>query len=134
MRGRNAVGGFHRLPKGTYAKLSLQQKQALVRGGEREPPVRCPGCGTQLVASDLIPHVEHRCPGSQEPEPGPNSRWIAWRDAMRMGVSNGLMSYWARTGAVRFKGPIQGRQYLLRDVAMRVARLRLRRKRNTFNR
>lgn len=108
-----------------YRRLSLVEKQAVSRANMREGPVRCPSCGTATAASDLVPHVEHRCQGRQDP--GPASQWIDFREALRMGASSRMMTFWARRGHVRWRGEVQCRRYLLRDVAVRVARLKCRR-------
>lgn len=108
-----------------YRRLSLVEKQALSRARIREHPVRCPGCDAATTASDLVTHVQHRCPGQQAP--GPTSLWIGWRDALRMGASGRMLSFWAQRGHVRWKEGMQERRYLMRDVAMRVAVLKRRR-------
>lgn len=108
-----------------YRRLSLVEKQAISRSRIREAAVRCAACGAATTASDLVPHVEHRCPGPEAP--GPTSQWIDWREALRMGASGRMLSFWAQRGHVRFKGEIQARRYLLRDVAVRVASLKRRR-------
>lgn len=122
MRGRNAPGGFHRLAKGEYHKLSIAEKQGLVRGGERESPVACPHCGTKTDACDLLAHIDVRCSGPQEPKT--YWRWVDWRHARGMGVPAGTLSRWANNGQVRYTGGRMDRKYLLRDLAMKIAQRR----------
>lgn len=126
MRGRDAPGGFHRLPKGAYARLSLQEKQRLVRQDEREDPLRCPTCGMQLLPEELVRHMrnQNRCPGpapADRGEPLKNARYVSWREAMQMGVNRQTLSRWSKQGHVRWFGERQDRKYLLRDLARKIA-------------
>lgn len=60
-------------------------------------------------------------------DPGPAAQWIGYREATMMGASSRMLSYWTQRGHVRWKGEIQARRYLLRDVAVRVAMTKRRR-------
>lgn len=111
---------YHKLPAGVYHKLSLSQKQGLVRSNEREDSVPCPHCDTKLTAADLIAHVETRCPG-QLPAPPARGRYVSWREARAMGVAATTLSFWARTRQVRYQGDRMDRRYLLRDLALKIA-------------
>lgn len=109
-----------------YQRLSLADKQALQRERMREPAVVCPACDTQTTAADLVDHVTKRCPGRRDP--APNSRWVSWREARALGVPRATLSWWASRGEVRYLGERQGRKYLLRDLAVRIANRRNRRR------
>lgn len=111
----------------TYQRLSIGEKQAVDRERMREPSVSCPGCDTQTTASDLLAHVAQRCPGPREP--GPGAKWVSWRDAVAVGVPKETIAFWARRGDVRTRGARGDRQYLLRDLALRVALRRSNRRR-----
>jgi hypothetical protein len=102
-----------------YRRLSIAGKQALHRNRMREPSVACPVCDAQTTAADLLKHIATRCPGPQEP--GAGSRWVSWREALALGVPRSTMNKWVKRGRVRVRGELQARQYLLRDVAMRLA-------------
>lgn len=110
-----------------YHHLSIGEKQALHRESMREPSVVCPACETQTTATDLVRHIDTRCPGPREPNP--HAHWISWREALALGVPRATLSYWARHGAVRFLGERQDRRYLLRDLAQRIANQRANRRR-----
>jgi hypothetical protein len=107
--------------------MSLADKQARHRNRMREPAVSCPECGTQTTAADLIAHVAARCPGPRDPHPG--SKWVSWRDALALGVLRGTLSKWVARGAVRVRGETQQREYLMRDIAVRVAAARAQQRR-----
>lgn len=108
----------------SYHRMSIAEKQAHHRDRMREPAVACPECDTQTTAADLIAHMA-RCPGPRDP--GPGAKWISWSEARKLGVSDATMNYWTSRGHVRFRGEIQSRQYLLRDVATRITMARRRR-------
>lgn len=110
-----------------YHRLSIAGKQQHQREMAREPSVVCPTCETQTSASDLLAHVESRCPGPRDPHP--HSKWITWREAMRLGVQGRTLSRWAQRGQVRYLGDRQDRKYLMRDVALRIAERRAGRRR-----
>jgi hypothetical protein len=111
--------------------MSLIEKQAISRSNIREPGVTCPTCGTTTTAADLIAHVRERCPGPQEAPL--HSQWVRWRDVKAMGVRSGHLSFWVSRGYVRTRGEVQDREYLLRDLAVRVAMVERRRRRNPNN-
>jgi hypothetical protein len=104
-----------------YHKLPIAEKQALSRERMRESAVACPACETQTTASDLLNHIDQRCPGAP-PDPAPHSKWVSMAEVQRMGVSKQLLSYWYRSGHVRARGEVQARKYLFRDVATRRAK------------
>ncbi len=108
-----------------YSRMNIAQKQAHQREVMREPSVVCPVCETQTTAVYLIKHVT-RCTGPREPNR--HSKWVSWRDAMRMGVPRETMSRWVKRGLVRVRGELQDREYLLRDIALRVAARRQQRR------
>lgn len=108
-----------------YHLLSLSQKQALSRETAREPGVTCPTCGWTIGAADLIAHVNGRCEGPQKPPE--TGAWVKWKDAKSMGVRSASLHFWVSRGYVRVRGEIQDREYLLRDLALRVAMVKRRR-------
>lgn len=105
-----------------YHRLSIGEKQAEALGRIREPPVRCPHCDAQVMPADLLGHVEQRCPGPRDP--GPGAKWIEHREALAMGVPRATLSFWANSRQVRFVGERQGRKYLYRDLALKIAQRR----------
>lgn len=109
-----------------YARLSLAEKQVAHLERMREPPLRCPACGMETTVADLLAHVAERCPG-RAAEPHPHARWVSWRDAIGLGVSEPTMSRWIRRGYIRARGEPQDRRYLLRDLTLRLAERRARR-------
>lgn len=115
----------------TYHRLSIAEKQAHQRQSMREPAVMCPSCETQTTAADLLEHVASRCPGPRQP--GSSSKWVSWREALAMGILPGTMSKWVKRGLVRARGELQDRQYLLRDIAVRVAAQRSQQRREFPN-
>jgi hypothetical protein len=108
-----------------YHQMSLKEKQAHSLRTAREPSVICPICDTQTTTADLIAH-EARCPGRRDPHPG--SRWITWREALALGVARATMNQWVNAGFVRVRGELQDRRYLLRDIVVRIAAKRYRRR------
>jgi len=103
----------------SYQKLSLADKRALDLSRVREPSLPCPrGCGMSLMAVDLLAHLKERCSGP--PDPGPTAKWVSARDAIVRGVPKGTLSYWVERGFVRARGPRMDREYLLRDLALRI--------------
>jgi hypothetical protein len=109
----------------SYHRMSVAEKQAYARANVREQAVACPKCDTQTTAADLLEHVEKRCQGPREP--GPGSKWVTWREALALGVTGWTLSRWVSAGDVRFRGELNERQYLLRDIAMRLMHRRRRR-------
>lgn len=108
---------------GSYQRLSLAEKQALQRERMREPAVTCPVCETQTASVDLLGHLQTRCPGPREPNPA--SKWVTLAEAIALGAPRPTIFRWARRGMVRTQGSWRGRRYLLRDVALRLARRQL---------
>jgi hypothetical protein len=53
---------------------------------------------------------------------------------MEMGVARSTMNKWVGRGVVRVRGELQAREYLLRDVARRLAMARQRREFTKVNR
>lgn len=102
-----------------YHRMSIAQKQAHARERMREPAVTCPVCETQTTAADLLVHLDTRCPGPREPNP--NASWISWRQALALGVPRATMNWWVTNGLVHVRGELQDRQYLLRDVVLKLA-------------
>lgn len=115
-----------------YRRLSIGQKQARHRERMREPAVVCPVCETQTTAAELLTHLDGRCSGPREPNP--HASWVSWRQALAMGVPRATMNKWVRSGAVRVRGELQAREYLLRDLVMRLAMCRQRRQFTKVNR
>ena len=115
----------------TYHRLSIASKQKQELERLREPGVVCPNCGMTTTSSDLIAHVQTRCEGPQKPPE--HSVWVRWRDVKAMGVRSGHLSFWVKRGYVRTKGAVQDREYLLRDLAVRVAMVVRRRRRDPNN-
>ncbi len=108
--------------------MTLAEKQARFQRSLQpsEPPVACPSCGTSCTPSDLLAHLA-RCEGRREP--GPGSRWLSWREALATGVPRATLGRWISRGEVRARGEVQDRRYLLRDLALRIARKRAERRR-----
>lgn len=110
-----------------FNRLTVAAKQRRHQERMREPPVSCPDCETETTAGDLVSHLG-RCEGPREPHP--KSRWVTWREALELGAPRQSMSRWIRRGRVRMRTvPIPQRQYLLRDIALRIAESRARRRR-----
>lgn len=105
-----------------YHRLPIAQKRAEGIARMREPAVTCPSCDTQVMPAELLTHVEQRCEGPREP--GPGAKWVNFREAMVLGVPRATLSFWTRTGQVRFLGERQDRQYLMRDLALKIAQRR----------
>lgn len=84
-----------------YHRLSVEAKIAYANAHLVEPPLRCPACMTALQPADLLGHLDTRCPG--QPAPGPASRWIPHREAIRL-VPRGTLHHWASRGVVRARG------------------------------
>lgn len=105
-----------------YHKLPIAQKRAMAYAAQREPAVACPRCDAQVMPADLLAHVEQRCAGPREP--GPAAKWVTWREALALSVPETTLSFWARTGQVRYLGERMDRRYLLRDLALKIAQRR----------
>ena len=108
--------------------MSIAQKQAHQRASIREASVICPVCETQTTATDLLEHMDKRCPGPRSPHPA--SKWISWRQARSLGVLPGTLSRWVNRGLVRVAGDQpQCRLYLAKDIVVRLAALRAQQRR-----
>lgn len=105
-----------------YRHLPIAQKSAENLARMREEAVRCPSCDMHVMPVDLLAHVAERCPGLREPSP--RSTWVSRREAVAMGLPEGMLSQWARHGEVRVRGERQDRRYLLRDLVLRIAQRR----------
>jgi hypothetical protein len=114
MSSGQACSRYHRLP------IAEKRREAIAR--IREPAISCPQCDTQVMPDDLLAHLEQRCPGRRDP--GPGARWVAWNEALALGVNRQTLSRWTRSGQVRFIGERQDRRYLLRDLALKIAQQR----------
>lgn len=106
----------------SYQRLPIAEKRAKDLGRIRETAVTCPICDTQVMPTDLLAHMAERCQGRREP--GPGAKWINWREARGLGVPGKTLSRWATSGQVRFLGERQDRRYLMRDLAIKIARRR----------
>jgi len=84
----------------------------------REPAIACPVCETQTTVVDLPRHMES-CNGPRDPHP--LSEWMSWTEALALGVKQGTLSKWVRSGKVRMRGAPWRRKYLRRDIAKRMA-------------
>lgn len=105
-----------------YHLMSAAEKRAGSLATVREPAVTCPSCDTQLMPTDLLAHLEQRCAGPREP--GPGAKWVTGREACALGVPQQTLSFWARSGEVRFVGERMDRKYLHRDLALKIAQRR----------
>lgn len=116
-----------------YHRLPIAQKRAQALAVARESSVSCPACDTQVMPADLLKHMDERCTGLREPHGG--SKWVVWGEALKLGIAKGTLHYWVDTGRVRWRGELQDRQYLLRDLVTIIAirKLRQRRKFETLN-
>ncbi len=104
-----------------YRRLSVVEKRALDLRRARDAAVRCPQCEMSIMPVDLLAHQEQRCAG--RPEPGPGAKWVPWREA-RAVVSERTLIRWVERGFVRFRGERGDREYLYRDLAIRVSQMR----------
>lgn len=102
-----------------YHELSVADKLRYHRERNREPDIRCPRCGIAVQPVDLMPHIQERCGGQREPHH--RSKWLAWKEALALGVEKHTLSRWVAAGLVRTRGAKGSRQYLLRDVAQNLA-------------
>lgn len=102
-----------------YRKLSIADKNKLALSRARDAAVRCRNCDMQVMPADLLSHLEQRCEG--RPEPGPGAKWVSARDAIVRRVPKATLSYWVKQGFVRARGPRMDREYLLGDLAQRIA-------------
>lgn len=109
-----------------YHRLSLGRKQALAMARMREQLVTCPTCEIQMPPAELVAHMAQPC---VRREPHPGAKWVTMREAVAMGVEKRTLQKWAAYGKVRFRGVWPDRQYLLRDIAVKIANLR---RRGTF--
>lgn len=105
-----------------YRKLSIKDKRALDLLRARDASVRCPQCDMSMVPADLLVHLEVRCAG--RPEPGSGAKWVSARDAIVRRVPKATLSYWVKQGFVRARGGQMDREYLLGDLAKRIANWR----------
>jgi hypothetical protein len=105
-----------------YHSLPIAQKRAEALARVREPAVTCPDCDMQVMPVDLHVHLESRCPGRREP--GPSARWVDGRDALVRLVPKATLHYWVAQGFVRVRGARMDREYLLRDLALKVSQWR----------
>lgn len=112
-----------------YHRLSFAEKRQHARDQVVAPPMRCGACGAGVQPEDFQGHVR-RCSG--RPEPHKLDKWIGHREALRLGVKRGTLSYWVTTGKVRTRrtranpggrGRRPRRKYLLRDVVFSLAQL-----------
>jgi hypothetical protein len=111
-----------RQPKpAAYHLLSAPEKRMESLARVREPAVTCPTCDMQVMPDDLLAHMDVRCPGPRDP--GPGARWINWRQARELAPAMSLIR-WVERGFVRTRGDRGDRQYLHRDLALKVAQLR----------
>lgn len=104
-----------------YHRLPVAEKRAAALASMREPPVACPGCGTQVMPADLVAHVRERCAGPREP--GPGSKWIGWKEARSIVPARTLVR-WVARGLIRVRGGRGDRQYLHRDLVTRASQMR----------
>ena len=112
-----------RRPKpAAYHLMTMQEKAARSLGQVRDASVRCPQCEMSVMPADLLAHIEQRCAG--RPEPGAGAKWVNARDAIVRRVPKGTLSYWVQQGFVRARGGQMDREYLLGDLALRIARWR----------
>lgn len=110
-----------------YHKLSIDEKRRQTLSSAREPAIMCPICDMQVTPADLVVHVEHRCTGPRTP--GASAKWATFREAIRYGASSRMLTYWTATGTVRVTGTRGEQRYLVRDLALCIARLKGRRRR-----
>jgi hypothetical protein len=101
-----------------YHRLPIAEKRALAIGSQREAAVTCPTCDTHVMPVDMPSHTQ-RCEGPRAP--GPLDRWVSARDPIVRDVPKGTRSYWVQRGFVRVRGEPVDREYLLRDLAKRIA-------------
>jgi hypothetical protein len=52
---------------------------------------------------------------------------VTWKEALALGMTGWTLSRWVRAGDVRYRGNLSEREYLLRDIVMRLAHRRRRR-------
>lgn len=97
-----------------YHRSSVAEKQRMQREQMRAPSIACPYCETKTGEQELLEHVDQRCTGRRPVHP--RSRWLSWREAMELGVSESTLRRWVDLGLVRIKGQRWKRRYLLRDV------------------
>lgn len=102
----------------SYQRLSLKEKRELDLSRVRERPIACQGCDAQVMPEDLLGHMQ-RCGGPGEP--GPRDKWVDARHPLVRGVPEQTRSYWVKRGFVRVRGGRMDREYLLRDLAKRIA-------------
>jgi hypothetical protein len=84
--------------------------------------MRCPHCGVFVMVNGLLRHIEETC--QSETEIHPLSKWVSWSDVMGLEVSGSTLRRWVEYGNVRTRGERGAREYLLRDVTLRIAMLR----------
>lgn len=108
----------NRFTASRYHLMSAAEKRAGSLANVRERSVACQSCDTQVMPEDLPSHVQ-RCQGPGEP--GPRDKWVSARDSIVRNVPKGTRSYWVKRGFVRVRGEPMDREYLLRDLAKRIA-------------
>lgn len=101
-----------------YHLMSAAEKRAASTASVRERSVACHSCDTQVMPEDLPSHVQ-RCEGPGAP--GPRDKWVNARDPIVRNVPKATRSYWVQRGFVRVRGEPIDREYLLRDLAKRIA-------------
>ena len=99
--------------------MSLSEKQVYARLRICEPVVTSPVCETQTAVAELLAHLAARCAGRRPPSP--HSSWLSWCEALALGAPRATMARWVSRGEVRVRGEQQDRQYLMRDVVLRLA-------------
>jgi hypothetical protein len=100
-----------------YHLLPIAEKRALSIESQRERAIACPGCDTQVMPIDMPAHLQ-RC---QPREPGPLDKWVSARDPIVRDIPKATRSRWVERGFVRVRGDRMDREYLLRDLAKRIA-------------
>lgn len=106
-------------PERNYHRMSVAEKERVTRENMREPAIVCQYCETKTTIDDLLTHIAERCPRRRPPHP--RGRWIAWREALRLGASRASMTRWVSSGYVMVIGEQGHRRYLMRDVVKMIA-------------
>ena len=98
-----------------YQKMTIKEKERANR--QHGLPNRCPECDMAVPPEDVPGHID-RCPGRAPPHP--RARWVAFKQALKMGVPKKDLLELVGAGIIRTKGEKGSRRYLLRDVAKSV--------------